>query len=264
MNKKFHFYAYSDIHIETKKNFISFDYYFLNKDSVNICLLAGDIGLPSQKSYWDFIYHCATYFNYVLIICGNHEYYFNDYYNTHNIINNNIISSNFTNIHFLENNTFIIPNTNIHIHGCTLWTNIPDNLKEELNLSMTEYLTVKFNNKLLNTTDTCNFHNNSVNWLKTSLNPKNINIVLTHHSPTFKNCHYDHQKGRNINHCLSTNLEDLLFMVNYWIYGHVHLNVNNNIFELNGCKLISNQFGYNNCPFFNEKFYFEILLNNDN
>jgi hypothetical protein len=260
VEQKAHFYVFSDIHIETKPS-IPFYPKALHSNVINVCCLAGDIGLPIQKSYWEFITHCSLEFDYVLLICGNHEYYYSEYYLIHKLIRDKILQYEYNNVYFLHNQSFTIPNTSIHVHGCTLWTEIPLNFHLLLSLLMTEYRLVKIDDRTLTPEDTCSFHSESIIWLKDILekHKEDINIVLSHHSPTFKNCHYPHQKDRILNYCLSTNLEtSLVPLASYWIYGHVHLNMESHMFELNGCKLISNQKGYSHCPYFDEHFYFEV------
>ena len=40
-----------------------------------ILILAGDVGYPTEKNYWNFIEDCASKYKHVIYICGNHEYY---------------------------------------------------------------------------------------------------------------------------------------------------------------------------------------------
>ena len=74
----------SDIHLEfypsyrkVKKLFTLFKRDDDPKKSgiTRILGLLGDIGNPYRKSYQEFLLNVSKYYDYVLIIAGNHEYY---------------------------------------------------------------------------------------------------------------------------------------------------------------------------------------------
>ncbi len=72
----YNFYVFSDLHLEKKSfntDLITEQEY--NESTINICILAGDIGNPQQESFWTFIDQVCKIFDLVLFVAGNHEYF---------------------------------------------------------------------------------------------------------------------------------------------------------------------------------------------
>ena len=148
----------SDIHLETHTNDTSISLFEqILKPSAPYLALCGDIGYPGAQLYEPFLKYCSEKFEHIFYIPGNHEYY-NDtkaikYLKTKQYIEKSLsedelrrisatfpretreirnqkirdICSKFSNIHFIDKETYQIPNTNIIVIGCTLWSKLDMN-----------------------------------------------------------------------------------------------------------------------------------------
>jgi predicted phosphodiesterase len=67
--KKFRVQVVSDIHMELRNHHLPIEV------SAEILALCGDIGSPTQDSYWEIIKWANTNYKHVFLITGNHEYY---------------------------------------------------------------------------------------------------------------------------------------------------------------------------------------------
>jgi predicted phosphohydrolase len=218
----------SDIHLEKGDiNKIQFNNIIIK--NADILVLAGDIGNPFTNIYRNFIDYCSKLFIHVLIISGNHEYYYNDIYETDKEID--IISSKYTNVHYLNNRIFEY--NKIIFVGTTLWSYIPNSTdKLELNkMKDYEYINDYNPNK-------CNeLFKKNLNFIKDKINKYNNCIIITHHAPSYK-CIPDKFKGDIVNCCFASELDELLENKNIikWVYGHTHFNYINNVLFSNAYR----------------------------
>lgn len=167
----------SDLHLEffTEQNNFKFNL----PVTADCLLLAGDIGNPRMNNYSKFLDDVSKKFELVFLIAGNHEYY-SDYSTipeTDMQIRN--IVSKYSNIHFLQNDIFNIPNTNISIFGSTLWTQIDPT--EDVKNRISDYIRIpEF------TINKCSeLHQNAISILKEKVDTLADRkwIVLVHHMP---------------------------------------------------------------------------------
>ena len=270
----------SDIHLETHNNTSKEIFKSILKPSAPYLALCGDIGYPGAQLYEPFLKYCSENFEHVFYIAGNHEFY-NDpkaikYLKTKKIMEGSMsdealrrisakfprespqdrivkireICNKFSNIHFLDKEVYQVPNTNIIVVGCTLWTK----------LSMDPYMYFRFNDfeRICENQNTILSPRVYDNWFKENLdfivekipslhqtNPDAKIIVLTHHCPTYDIIvdKYRLNDPDNMNSFFANN--DLITPfgknVKLWICGHTH-----------GCKTINvgdtivatNTFGY--------------------
>ena len=260
-------YYYSDLHQEHNLDrTILFKPEYKKNDIENnyILILAGDIGSPVTVQYWDLIKTHTLYYNHIIILCGNHEYYGHNIDYINSLMTTCIKEYKLENrVHFLNNSSITI--NNIKFVGSTLWSYIPDEHKEEVTRYMNDYnyikdFTTDINNKL---------HRDSVNYLKSELETKNENntipiIVITHYSPSFIATSHPMYTGKTTNCAFSSNLDYLIEKCNYWIFGHTHYNYYN---IDNKYKLKSNQLGYNwDRPIrgFNKNTHLNIITHKNN
>jgi predicted MPP superfamily phosphohydrolase len=230
--------------------------------------------------YEPFLKYCSENFEQVFYIAGNHEYY-NDsraikYLKTKQFIEKSVseeelrrlsakvpretpesrntkireICSQFLNIHFLDKEIYQIPNTNVIVVGCTLWSQ----------LDMDPYMYSRFNdfNMICIDKDTILTPNVYAKWFEEHLDfiaktipelhtksPDTKIIVLTHHCPTYEII-IDKYRLNDMNNMNSFFANDDLITpfgknVKLWLCGHTH-----------GCKSINvegtivatNTFGY--------------------
>jgi|LakMenEpi03Aug12_release.lakeMendotaPanAssembly.Ray.scaffolds.fasta_scaffold167150_4 predicted MPP superfamily phosphohydrolase len=270
----------SDIHLETHHNTSKAIFEKILKPSAPYLALCGDIGYPGAQLYEPFLKYCSENFEQVFYIAGNHEYY-NDsraikYLKTKQFIEKSVseeelrrlsakvpretpesrntkireICSQFLNIHFLDKEIYQIPNTNVIVVGCTLWSQ----------LDMDPYMYSRFNdfNMICIDKDTILTPNVYAKWFEEHLDfiaktipelhtksPDTKIIVLTHHCPTYEII-IDKYRLNDMNNMNSFFANDDLITpfgknVKLWLCGHTH-----------GCKSINvegtivatNTFGY--------------------
>lgn len=144
----------SDLHLEYRQKMP------LVQPKTNYLALLGDIGYPNQKNYQDFLKYCSAFWDQVLLISGNHEYFPKKYSKQEidDIILN--LASKYHNVHFLNNTGCLLEN--YLVLGTTLWSNNVDEpwIQKE--------------------------HQKSVAWLETRLTSKRNTIVLSHYLPSYR------------------------------------------------------------------------------
>ena len=105
-------------------------------------VLAGDIGIPDLKSYSVFLKWCSQKWKRVFLVAGNHEYY-----NIRVAVKSDIptrkkliqtICEGLPNVHFLDCTSVYVPELKLRILGCTLWSDIPDCIKDKAILYMND------------------------------------------------------------------------------------------------------------------------------
>jgi len=240
------FHILSDIHLElykSDKDFIKRNQNLFTTRGENL-ILAGDIGYPFKTKkrpkiyglpktspiFFNILSEFKKNFKNVIYVSGNHEYY--------QCVRHNIDMDTVDNkireicdelgILFLQCESIFI--SGIHVHGCTLFSNVT---REDANM-MNDQMRITSIEKI-NTT-----HKKHLNWLK-SLNfrqnelDKEKHIVITHHLPI---------SYPNLSTGYYTDiLEDIQQQgpIEYWICGHYH----ENIYKIrNGTKVVSNPLGY--------------------
>jgi len=251
----------SDVHIEfwgkrNKYNFI--------KPVAPILALLGDICCCSTNEDFElfkgFINELLPNFQHIIIVPGNHEYYFNavkpsdkpQIENTLTYIDKKMkhFCSKSKKLHFLNNNSLNlkINNQNYQIVGTTLWSFIPNDMYREITELMNDYTHIFIFDELserirkLHSTDVVKLHNNSLKYIKAQINKaKKSNsklIILSHHKP-YTSKEYDPKTT----YCSYET--DLLHLIKspiiFWAYGHTHMHDNKTI---NNVKIYSNPKGY--------------------
>lgn len=230
----------SDLHLEfvneTKslvKNLIEISKSHRKNNSVLI--LAGDIGNPRYKNYYNFINEISKNYDKTFIISGNHEYY-----NLKNMKPSTIdeidelISSivrKIPNVHFLNRDSYIY--NNVRFLGCTLWSK-PD---KSLSQYMNDF------NRIHNMTPELyeTMHNKDVQWLEQELFKKyNRTVIITHHLPTYKLVPIEYE-DHFMNSFFATDLDHLVKESDIWCCGHSHSSKN---ITLGKCKCYLNPIGY--------------------
>jgi predicted MPP superfamily phosphohydrolase len=266
----------SDIHLETHHNTSKTLFEKILKPSAPYLALCGDIGYPGAQLYEPFLQYCSEHFEHVFYIAGNHEYY-NDtkaikYLKTKKFIESSVseeelrrismrfprespegrvkkirdICNKFPNIHFLDKESFHIPDTNIIIVGCTLWSK----------LDMNPYMLPQFNDfsRICQDKDTLltpktydNWNEEHIDFLGNAL--KKIKdemrvVVLTHHCPTYDVIIEQYADDPDNMNSFFAN-RDLISPfgknVKAWICGHTH---GCKSIDIDGTIVATNTFGY--------------------
>jgi predicted phosphohydrolase len=200
---KIRFQVLSDIHLEKRKD----NSILSHPIKAKYLILAGDIGNPLKKNYFDYLKFCSDQYHKVFLITGNHEYWKNSIHDTHSLIYN--FTKQYNNIHFLNNQhiNFYHNNRLITIFGNTLWTWIDTPINSSDNILIKDF----------------DFYTRNSIFLETikKISSKHADIIITHHPPTFKLIHNKYQ-NYNFKNLFASNLDHLLCYSNYWICGHIH------------------------------------------
>jgi predicted phosphodiesterase len=243
----------SDIHLELLK---PFDIALLIEKIQNIkksdilCLL-GDIGLPSQNSYQEFLKTMLEIYPNVILLAGNHEYYSNGSCSIPDKIRTicNELNQNSGQIHFLDRDSIVIDG--IKFIGCTLWSEVKDSI---IAMLINDYHAIKvpiFNSsghlvtKIKLTIPMSNmWHERDLKYLTDEIgNSSEPVVVLTHHAPiTDQEIHPPEFRNLVTSEAYCTDLTELIRKpVVTWCWGHTHQEYHK---DLNGILLHSNPLDY--------------------
>lgn len=227
----------SDLHIEHQNDSVPNPLKYITP-SAEVLILAGDIGsLYKYEQLREFLKKICSYFQVVLYIPGNHEYY--------TMPNIPVISMNSLNTRLSQlekdiHNLYILNCSSVRIGnlciiGSTLWSkpdiNIPRYIVR-INQITNEIYENMYNKDLKYTTkmiEYCKEHKYKL-------------LVVTHHCPTFKTL--EGSKKRAKNHSLyASDLDHLLTKdkVDTWVCGHVHNNFD--FVSEGGTRIVGNQKG---------------------
>jgi len=249
----------SDIHAEFWNKKI---YKFL-KPSADILALLGDTCCVGSNDdfeiYKHFIRELLPKYKHIILISGNHEYYFNSV-NKQPTVNNTISAcdrklrkfcNTSTKLHYLNNATMTlkIKKTTYIIIGSTLWSWIPNTQRKRIQSRMNDYKYIytidKKTKKVRHITshDISAFYLKNIRYIKKEINKAKRNtkvIVLTHHKPYLSKDH----DPESYSCAYESDASDLFKKpVVCWCYGHTHIKDNSTIKKI---KFISNPKGYPN------------------
>ena len=211
----------SDVHLEINTHNILFPHHttskIIQKDTSNVCVLAGDIGHPSLSNYATFLHHTRRNFDKVLLVPGNHEYMDNNFYRDgQEIVKINRVlkavckktDCNFLQMQQQDNPIKI---GKYWFAGCTLWHS---GHKE---------------------------HKSHIEWLKKVLKKYENVVVITHYAPSFLMIPQRYKNYSN-NNLFASDLDYLIKEpVKMWLHGHTHGTILNTI---NDIVCASNCVGY--------------------
>ena len=211
----------------------------------DLLILAGDI-VPYVYSNWaaEFYETISKDFQQVFSIFGNHEFYRGEI-NTAFPSYNEKIKDNITQF----NNTSILYN-NVRFIFSSLWTDIPLNLRSEVQEMLNDYRLIKKRTifkELVNmqVEDMVNYHQQSLEFLQKELElyKNEKTVVVTHHVPIYESLPKSFMKPV-LKYSYGNNLTDLIIdnpQISFWICGHCHYPDQRNIGET---VIIRNPLGY--------------------
>lgn len=250
------FQYFSDLHLEC---YVIDDIYKFNIEAnAPFLILAGDIGWPDTNIYIEFLKYVSTMFEYVFLISGNHEYFehnnknYNDFSKIQEIdLCIRSVVHNLKNVIYLQNDIFIIPETDLIIYGGTFWTNIKEEEEEYIITTTSDFKHIPN----ITPDKVRKLHSLAVNELTYYLNKYENKkfIVISHHLPQYSliNSIYLNEKN-NSTYATDIKIADNERIIN-WICGHTH-------YKTKIGKFLVNPIGYpnqNQNVNFNE--YFEVI-----
>jgi hypothetical protein len=183
----------SDIHLErmTARPFFN----RIVRPVTGTLALAGDIGHPHKSFYPKFIEYCKENWDDVIVIAGNHELE-NGYDQQLTLCRE--ICSQWSNVHFLHNNSVYLRHLQVNFCGTTLWSK-----KTKPHL-----------------------HKEALTWLDTALfNAEALQantVVVTHHMPSKILTHSRYASYKNVDGFYSELDEMIRWPIRAWVSGHSH------------------------------------------
>jgi hypothetical protein len=242
----------SDIHLEhhDKKNEGYLIPSMFVKPTAPYLALCGDIGNPELEAYTAFLSWCSKSWNHIFLIAGNHEFYKyrsgtpSDIPTRTQTIRE--IVSRYSNITFLDCDSFFFPEHNLRILGCTLWsdTSVGDESLIMKYMNDTRNIFIKGTDPFLPSLMT-EMHFKQKAWLLQEIEDagtrKESVLVLTHYLPSYKLI-AEKYADNPMNMCFASNCEDLMRVpVKAWICGHSHTGV---MLRINDVECRMNPYGY--------------------
>lgn len=230
------FQIISDIHLEVLHTETPRCIDFLIPSS-KILVLAGDIGsIYRYNQLKNFLVDVSLYFEKILYVLGNHEYYDVEPYKpkTMNELKNEYLdlAKIIKNLTILDRNYIIIGD--VCIAGCTLWSKAYKKIPKFI-LKIDDINTTKYNE--LHYID-LDFIQHMIAMCK----KKEMKLIMiTHHGPS--NIITISRKKKRFEFLYSNNLDHLLDknLIHTWIFGHNHVNFD--VICDKGCRIVSNQKG---------------------
>jgi predicted phosphodiesterase len=229
----------SDIHLDE----IESDLTFLQvvEPKAPVLCLAGDIGNPFSTRYVQFLQDCATHFEHVVVVAGNHEFY-NPNSMTQTIERIELLCGQYANVHFLEKKHVDIKG--LRFVGTTLWSHIPKTHLQIARDQMNDYKWVAGGGLTPETTNS--LHEACRSWLQDQMNEAQTGnatrlVVVSHHAPTMKGTSAPRYDTDDLRFCYRSQMEHIVGRsCNVtWICGHTHFSFAR---QIHGTLLISNQF----------------------
>lgn len=228
---------------------------FIPKLNADVCILAGDICIIKHtKLFHSILTKCKKQFEHVILVLGNHEFYYSNYKTALDTIKR---LADETHVHLLDIQfgTENLTLDGITFWGSTLWTDFnKDNffIKMKVKKGLNDSLLING----LNINKMYDIHVETVkriNW--------DADVVITHHKPILRPHTLYNITDITYGFCctdLEKQIEDS--NIKYWLYGHTH---DNQIDIIGNTTVVSNQSGYNATElpnFYNPSFVIDISI----
>jgi len=212
----------------------------LPRDHGAYLALLGDIfdgqGLR-DGSYRTFLLKQCEHFEAVFILAGNHEFYRSEYHAGRLAMARmcSEVNQSFGRsvVHFLDCSRFDIPDTNLRILGCTLWSYVGPEQAAAVTTSLNDYTAIKtadttgFGVHRVDVAETNAWHAKELSWLENEIaqaaEDERHCVIMTHHAPSFHGTCAPRHENSDISSGFCTSLERLLQPpVISWLFGHTH------------------------------------------
>jgi hypothetical protein len=239
----------SDLHLEVGQQYATFDI----KPSAEYLILAGDIGkLIDYGDFRNCLQLQTQQFRRVFWVLGNHEFFgtvFKEGIKTARKLEKEPCMNG--KLVLLHQTRYDIPNSQVTILGCTLWSQIPEESKKIVSNTVIDYKQIK--GWTVDTNNTA--FESDLSWLRDQVvaiqienaavkdnNSRRSILIVTHHAPCVAGTSSPQYAG---NPCTCAFATDILgdgdwTGVKTWVHGHTHFTTE---FEIRGVKVVSNQRG---------------------
>jgi len=241
--------VWSDLHLEFRRDHmgtILFDHihHEHSDDKETILLLAGDIS--TGVTAMPFVEEMCKHFKHVLMIHGNHEYYYNEFEKTVKNWQDWELEGSPKNFHFLYNDQRILDG--VRFLGGTMWTDFNDG----------DPIVMGAAHRMMN--DYSEISNNGIRIVPAFIMAENDKfmdfllkkfeepfdgptVVMSHHSPG-NELKRRGRLGDRLGPCYFADIEELIGYhdkVTLWCHGHLH---NNWDYMINNTRVVCNPYGY--------------------
>jgi len=230
--------AISDLHLEMRRG------YQLPVTNSDVIVLGGDISTGLRGIEFA-IHQSGLHDKDVIYICGNHEFYHNDYYALLKEIRS--LADQHPKVHFLERDELIIGDT--RFLGTILWTDFlgdgsqpqEDNMGV-VSFGLNDFRLISNEKDYFTVEDSLQEHLKSRKWLEGKLDePFDGNTVVdTHHAPSLL-CQHPQFPFSALSTGFLSDMAPLVVKANLWLFGHSHSNLD---IQIGDCRLLANQAGY--------------------
>lgn len=247
---------WSDLHLEFREYL--YDHIFdpiweepgANKDQV--LLLAGDIGCGILARH--FVTEMCKHFKYVIMTCGNHEFYYHDFDQVildwkafaGHAVDNIMVEPGPENFHFLYNDTVVLDD--VRFIGGTMWTDFDGGNPLAMGAAhrvMADYQEIRSRGERITPHFIIREHDKFMDFLLAEFDKPfdGKTVVMTHHSPGNE----VRRRGRKIDNLGAAYFADLEQMVGWhnkahlWVHGHTHTNWH---YTINETRVVCNPYGY--------------------
>lgn len=236
---------WSDIHLEFSNAKYDHIWEPAPEDKDTVLILAGDIGVGMQAR--SFVEELCKNFHSVLLVCGNHEFYGQEYMTVVNgwkQFEENEADKNF---HFLDCDTRIIDG--VRFIGDTMWTSFENgdqDLMARAEYAMNDYGRIKVGDNFMKPAFTFERHNRFMNYLEAEIQKPfdGKTVVITHHSPlNYGRVTYH---GPKWDPFYFASLEARIRewgKPDLWVHGHAHVSHET---QVASTRVIANPHGYHN------------------
>jgi predicted phosphodiesterase len=273
----------SDVHLEFGPLEIN------NTDGADVLVLSGDICVAhnltdrdvhdlvgehtKSRGYHQFFEHCASQFDHVIYIAGNHEHYNGDYVTSIPHLKSKL--SYLKNLHVLEKETITLGDVTF-VCG-TLWTDM--NKEDPRTLSsiqgmMNDYRVIRNSSKKVtfksympdpenpdkdfftfqerdakfSPADSVADHRDMLAVIRAAVaeNPAGKFVVVGHHSPSKLSTKPEYERDVIVNGAYSSDLSELMLdhpQICMWTHGHTHHEFD---YVIGTCRVVCNPRGYHN------------------
>lgn len=236
----------SDLHLE-----FGLDLPARPEDPKTVLILAGDIGLAVKKhTYMTFLDVMSNYYEHVIYIMGNHEFYRGSLLTGFDQIRSE--ASKFNNVYVVENSVIILGETAFIC--ATLWTdfNKLDPIAILAAKELNDYKVIRTgtidnpHERKIEPLDLIKLHKDSVGFIFESIAKYKLNgyktVVVTHHGPSGKSIHPIYF-GDPQNWSFVSELGDRIADCgpDIWIHGHTHHSFD---YIIGNTRVVCNPRGY--------------------
>jgi predicted phosphohydrolase len=192
------FQVISDLHLE-RKSVIP-----IIQKLADTLIITGDLGNPDKPNYSEFIYNVCHQFSNVVLVAGNHDYWYSTINNTHKFLNN--FENKFRNFRYLNNKCITLNDRSLF--GATFWTYVSKTEKNSNDNKRIGDFSYEKRNEL---------HFETLNIIKNCY----FNYIITHHPPCRDVVRSKFSKMNDLE-LFVNNYPDFNKYCNKWICGHLH------------------------------------------